>query len=125
VDPGRWRLLERKSPVKPEYIKPVLKLLSREEFENIVGARQKLRALGIVGDDGSDRYLYFLIKAYSIVGAIVVDMPVLATTRIGRYFRTTVPREVRKILELKENDEIEWVLENRKIVVRKRGESRG
>jgi len=71
-----------------------------------------------------DRYLYFLIKAYSIVGAIG-DMPVLATTRIGRYFRTTVPREVRKILELKENDEIEWVLENRKIVVRKRDESRG
>ena len=28
-----WRLLERKSPVKPEYIKPLLKLLSREEFE--------------------------------------------------------------------------------------------
>jgi len=52
-------------------------------------------------------------------------MPVLATTRIGKYFRTTVPREVRKILELKENDGIEWVLENEEIVVRKRSESHG
>jgi len=50
---------------------------------------------------------------------------VLATTRIGKYYRTTVPREVRKILELNENDEIEWVLENDKIVVRKRSGSRG
>jgi len=46
-------------------------------------------------------------------------MPVLAKTRIGKYFRTTVPREVRKILEIKENDVVEWVLEDNKIVVRK------
>jgi len=51
-----WRLLERKSPVRPEYIKPILKLLTREEFESIVGARQKLRAMGIVRDDGSVDY---------------------------------------------------------------------
>jgi len=50
---------------------------------------------------------------------------VLATTRIGKYYRTTVPREVRKILELNENDEIEWVLENDRIIVRKRSGSRG
>jgi SpoVT / AbrB like domain. len=58
------------------------------------------------------------------VGAVEF-MPVLAVTRIGRYYRTTVPREVRKILELNENDEIEWVLESDKIVVRKRQGSRG
>jgi len=52
-------------------------------------------------------------------------MPVLATTRIGKYYRTTVPREVRKILELNENDEIEWVLENDRIIVRKRSGSCG
>ncbi len=51
-----WRLLERKSPVRPEYIKPILKLLTKEEFEKIVGARQKLRAIGIVKDDGSIDY---------------------------------------------------------------------
>jgi len=53
-------------------------------------------------------------------------MPVLAVTRVGKNFRTTVPREVRKILELKENDEIEWILEsNNKIIVRKRGAQHG
>uniref|UniRef100_A0A7J3Z8V3 AbrB/MazE/SpoVT family DNA-binding domain-containing protein n=1 Tax=Ignisphaera aggregans TaxID=334771 RepID=A0A7J3Z8V3_9CREN len=52
-------------------------------------------------------------------------MPVLAVTRIGKYYRTTVPREVRKILELNENDEIEWVLENDRIIVRKRSGSCG
>lgn len=49
----------------------------------------------------------------------------MAVTRIGKYHRTTVPREVRKILELNENDEVEWVLESDKIVVRKRRGTRG
>jgi bifunctional DNA-binding transcriptional regulator/antitoxin component of YhaV-PrlF toxin-antitoxin module len=46
-------------------------------------------------------------------------MPVLAKTKIGRYFRTTVPREMRKILEVTENDVIEWVFEDGKVVVRR------
>ncbi len=46
-------------------------------------------------------------------------MPSLAITRVGRYFRTTIPREVRKILEIREDDKIEWVLEDGKIVVRR------
>ena len=46
-------------------------------------------------------------------------MPILAKTRVGKYFRTTVPREVRKILEIKENDVVEWVLERDRIIVRK------
>lgn len=46
-------------------------------------------------------------------------MPVLARTKVGKYFRTTVPREVRKILEIKENDIVEWVLENNKIIIKK------
>lgn len=46
-----WRLLEGKSPVKPECVKPILKLLTREEFESIVEARLKLRAIGIVRDE--------------------------------------------------------------------------
>ena len=36
-------------------------------------------------------------------------MSVLAVTRIGRYYRTTVPREIHKLLGIKENDEIEWI----------------
>ena len=57
-------------------------------------------------------------RAYSIVGA-KVSMPVLAITRIGRYYRTTVPREVRKLLNINENDMIEWVFEDGKVIVRK------
>ena len=48
-------------------------------------------------------------------------LPVLAVTRIGKYSRTTVPREVRRLLELKESDEIEWVFEDGKIIIRKKG----
>jgi len=50
-------------------------------------------------------------------------MPVLARTRVDRQYRTTVPREVRRILEVGRGDEIEWVLENGKIFVRKGGGS--
>ncbi|MEB3788947.1 MAG: AbrB/MazE/SpoVT family DNA-binding domain-containing protein [Desulfurococcales archaeon] len=48
-------------------------------------------------------------------------MPVLATTKVGKYYRTTIPREVRKLLVIKENDEIEWVFEDNKIIIRKKG----
>jgi len=46
-------------------------------------------------------------------------MPVLAVTKVGKNFRTTVPREVRKLLGISENEEIEWVFEDDKVVVRK------
>ena len=51
-----WRLLERKSPIRPEYIKPLLKLLNREEFEKLISARDRLRSLGILRDDGTIDY---------------------------------------------------------------------
>ena len=44
----------------------------------------------------------------------------LKVTRMGKYSRTTVPEEVRKLLNLREGDEIVWVLEGNKIVVEKR-----
>lgn len=46
-------------------------------------------------------------------------MPIISKTKIGRYYRTTVPREVRKLLELKENDVVEWVFENGVVYIRK------
>jgi len=46
-------------------------------------------------------------------------MPILARTKVGKYFRTTVPREVRRILEIKENDVVELVLENGVIIAKK------
>ena len=45
----------------------------------------------------------------------------LATTRVGKYYRTTVPREVRRLLGINEDDEIEWVFEDGKVVVRRKG----
>uniref|UniRef100_A0A7J2TAN4 AbrB/MazE/SpoVT family DNA-binding domain-containing protein n=1 Tax=Ignisphaera aggregans TaxID=334771 RepID=A0A7J2TAN4_9CREN len=47
-------------------------------------------------------------------------MPVLAVTRIGKYYRTTVPREVRKLLGVDENDEVEWIFEDNKVIIRKK-----
>jgi len=44
---------------------------------------------------------------------------VLNRTKVGKYFRTTVPSEVRKFLEISEGDKVEWVFNNRKILVRK------
>jgi len=49
---------------------------------------------------------------------------VLSRTRIGRYNRTTVPEEARKFLDINENDEIEWVFENGRIIIKKRDISR-
>jgi len=48
-------------------------------------------------------------------------MPVLSRTKIGRDLRTTVPREVRKILDIKEGDTVEWVFEDGRIIVRRGG----
>ena len=55
------------------------------------------------------------------MGAIE-SMPVLAVTKVGRYYRTTIPREVRKLFNINENDEIEWIFEDNKIIVKKKGE---
>jgi len=46
-------------------------------------------------------------------------MPILARTKIGRGYRTTVPREVRKLLGIGESDEVEWIFEDGKVIIRK------
>ena len=46
-------------------------------------------------------------------------MPILSRTRVGRYNRTTVPREVRKLLGITEGDIVEWVYEDGKIIIRR------
>ena len=50
-------------------------------------------------------------------------MPVLSATRVGRNYRTTVPREVRKLLGLGRGDAIEWVFEDGRVVVRKKADT--
>ncbi len=51
-----WRLLERISPVKPKYVTPLLKLLSQEEFEKLVSARDRLKSIGILREDDTIDY---------------------------------------------------------------------
>jgi AbrB family looped-hinge helix DNA binding protein len=45
--------------------------------------------------------------------------PTLSRTRVGRYSRTTIPREVRRLLGISEGDVVEWVYEDGKIIVRR------
>jgi len=52
-------------------------------------------------------------------------MLVLARVRVGRGCRTTIPREDRKLLGIGESDEVEWVFEDGRVIVRKRGDGHG
>lgn len=51
-----WRLLKKKSPVKPEYLQSLLRLLTMEEFEELVSRGEKLRAIGVLKSDGTIDY---------------------------------------------------------------------
>ncbi len=75
-----WRLLERRSPVKPEYVKPLLKLLSRREFERLVTARERLKSLGVLRDDGTIDYS--------------LALEILAVARDDEYLKNAVLRFV-------------------------------
>jgi bifunctional DNA-binding transcriptional regulator/antitoxin component of YhaV-PrlF toxin-antitoxin module len=48
-------------------------------------------------------------------------MLTLFRTRVGRYSRTTVPREVRKLLGISEDDIVERVSEDGRVIVKKGG----
>lgn len=49
----------------------------------------------------------------------VTGRKLLKITRIGKYNRTTIPGEVRKLLDLREGDEVAWFFEDGKIVIEK------
>lgn len=42
---------------------------------------------------------------------------ILDKTKIGKLNRTTVPEQVRELLQLKEGDEIIWIQEGHKVLV--------
>ncbi|MGC8542867.1 MAG: AbrB/MazE/SpoVT family DNA-binding domain-containing protein [Vulcanisaeta sp.] len=44
---------------------------------------------------------------------------VLARSRVWHNGRTTIPREARAVLGISDGDEVEWVLENGEVKVRK------
>ncbi len=82
-----WRLLNRVSPVDPEYIVPLLKLLTQTEFESLVSAKNRLRSLGIMRDDGT--------VDYSLV------LEILSIARSDEYLKNAVLRFV--VQEFKED----------------------
>ncbi len=49
-------------------------------------------------------------------------VPVLARSRVWHNGRTTIPKEVRAVLGIGDGDEIEWVLENGEVKVRRSGQ---
>jgi hypothetical protein len=57
-------------------------------------------------------YSYIYSRLYNPIARVnflsIRERVVLKVTRLGRYHRTTVPEEVRKLLSLKEGDEIAW-----------------
>ena len=69
-----WRLLEKVSPVKPEYVKPLLELLTDEELESLVVVREELKVLGVLRGEG--------ILNYSLA------FEILATARGDEYLKT-------------------------------------
>jgi bifunctional DNA-binding transcriptional regulator/antitoxin component of YhaV-PrlF toxin-antitoxin module len=50
---------------------------------------------------------------------IVSREVVLDKTRLGRFYRTTIPENVRKFLNVSQGDFVEWVFAEGKIIVRK------
>ncbi len=50
--------------------------------------------------------------------------PTLSRTKVGRYNRITIPREVRRLLGITEGDIVEWIFKDGKIIAR-RGEGNG
>ncbi|MEM1687286.1 MAG: hypothetical protein QXR24_04395 [Thermosphaera sp.] len=64
----------------PEYIAPLLKLLTQTEFESLVSAKNRLRSLGIMRDDGTVDYSSVL--------------EILSIARSGEYLKNAVLRFV-------------------------------
>ena len=50
---------------------------------------------------------------------IVSKEVILNKTRIGRFYRTTVPENVRKFLNIGQGDFVEWIFNDGRIFVRK------
>jgi len=44
----------------------------------------------------------------------------MVLAKVDKMGRTVIPSEIRKILEIKEGDYIEWTIENNKVIVRKK-----
>lgn len=78
--------MEKVSSVKPEYVKPLLKLQTHEEFESLVATKDRLRAMDVIKDDDGT-------VDYSLTPEI------LAATRNNEHLRNVV---LGRLLRLRE-----------------------
>jgi len=44
-------------------------------------------------------------------------MSILVSIKVGKYYRTTIPREIRRIIGMGSGDYIDWIFLNSKIIV--------
>jgi bifunctional DNA-binding transcriptional regulator/antitoxin component of YhaV-PrlF toxin-antitoxin module len=44
----------------------------------------------------------------------------LDKTKLGKFNRTTIPESVRKLLQVREGDFVEWIFDNGRIFIKKR-----
>uniref|UniRef100_A0A7C5UYB0 Uncharacterized protein n=1 Tax=Ignisphaera aggregans TaxID=334771 RepID=A0A7C5UYB0_9CREN len=51
-----WRLLSRQVRVDDDKLRALLSFITQREFEDLVSARDRLRALGVLRDDGTVDY---------------------------------------------------------------------
>ena len=47
------------------------------------------------------------------------EYTILKVTKVGKYYRTTIPEEVRRILDIGEGDEVVWIKLGDKIIIEK------
>ncbi len=52
-------------------------------------------------------------------------MLILTIMRMGKYYRTTIPREIRMFPGINEGDEVKWMFESDKMIIRKKDEKHG
>jgi len=87
-----WRLLNKQVRVDDDKLRALLTLITQREFESLISARDKLRALGILRDDGTVDYGL----ALEIV-ALATDDEYLKNALI-QFVVTRFKEDVRKVL---------------------------
>ena len=75
-----WRLLNRQARVDDDKLRALLSLITQREFENLVSARDRLRALGVLREDGTVDY--------------GLALEVLAVARSDEYLKNAILRFV-------------------------------
>jgi hypothetical protein len=104
-----WRLLSRQARVDNDKLRALLSLITQREFENLVSARDRLKALGVLRDDAKKTRTilgvysglavaivasYYWLPSYVFVGVLLVALAtILATAK----YKVCSKYEVKKL----------------------------